>query len=413
MQRIVPTLRQPRVAALAPRCTRRPASPCTTPSRIRCGPRRGVALLISLIALLLLALLSAGMMHLARGDFSRTRDEGVMRRAANAADAGAYDVIRRWPANARQSSPIGAVFGPDTLQLTGSTAITRTMRTSRSTVWSVSVGSAGDSLAHTLSRRIVQVALRLAIPEPAVNAALVVRDSLAVTGSARIVGTDTALAGWGASCALAAPTAAVAMPDTTRLCDGTCGTGSTTGRIAGLPPLLADSAAADTARYRSFGAESWRTLAGHATVVLAAGSVVTPSPSLLSGVCDRLRPDNWGSPGGTGPCATYAPLIWARGDLEIRGGVGQGVLLVDGDLTLSAGAQFAGVVIARDDLLTQGPGGTIFGVVLAEDARVAPGDHTTLGGFSRVQRSHCAVDQAVEWSARLVPVRRRAWAALR
>ena len=46
---------------------------------------------------------------------------------------------------------------------------------------------------------------------------------------------------------------------------------------------------------------------------------------------------------------TYAPLLWARGDLELRGGRGQGILLVDGDLVVSQGAEFHGVVITRDE----------------------------------------------------------------
>ena len=57
--------------------------------------RRGIALLTALVAILLVALLSIGAMHLALGDFRRTRDEGTVHRAANVADAGADDVLRR------------------------------------------------------------------------------------------------------------------------------------------------------------------------------------------------------------------------------------------------------------------------------------------------------------------------------
>lgn len=375
--------------------------------------RPGVALFASLVAVILLAILAAGAMHLGRGDFQRTRDEGIMRQAGNAADAGAYDLLRRWPLLPHESAAVGAVLGPDTLQLSGATAVSRGIRASRTTWWVVSAASAGDSVANTLSRRSVAVALRLAIPDIAANAALVVRDSLTIAGGARVVGGDTTLAGWGTWCAAAAAGGAVAMPDTTRLCDGTCGTGSVSGRINGLPPLLADSAAGQVARYRVFGGEDWASLTRHAAIVLPPGSVVTPGPVIASGTCDRARADNWGDPGGSGGCATYAPLIWATGDLELRGGVGQGVLLVDGDLTLSGGAAFAGVVIVRDDVVTQGVGGTVLGAVLAEDARVAPGDHTRLDGSSLVQRSTCAAELALEWSARLVPVRQRSWSALR
>ncbi|MEP7382175.1 MAG: hypothetical protein ABI910_10845 [Gemmatimonadota bacterium] len=375
--------------------------------------RPGVALFAVLVAVLLLALLAIGSMTLGRGDFLRSRDERVMRSAANAADAGAYDLLRRWPSASYASMPVGATIGPDTLVRTGASAVSRTTRASRALYWTVSVGSSGDSLAHTLSRRAVQVAYRLALPDLLIDAALIARDSVSVIDSARVVGTDTAIAGWGASCATPSSTAAITMADTSRLCDGGCGVGSVSGRIVGAPALRADSSAANSARYRVFGSETWATLTRHAGLVIPAGSVVTPAPVVVGATCDRTRADNWGAPGAATSCATYAPLIWARGDLEMRGGVGQGVLLVDGDFTLSAGALFAGVVITRDDLRTLGVGGTVLGAVLAGDASVASGDHTTLGGMSRLQRSHCAVEQALEWSARLVPVRQRAWAALR
>jgi len=89
------------------------------------------------------------------------------------------------------------------------------------------------------------------------------------------------------------------------------------------------------------------------------------------------------------------------------------VLLVDGDLTLSGGAWFAGVVIARDDVRSSGVGGTVLGTVMAGDAAIASGDHTVLGGATHLQLSRCAIDRALTWSARLVPMRQRAWAALR
>lgn len=375
------------------------------------GARRGIALFASLVAVLLLAFLAIASMHLALGDFRRTRDEGTMRGAANAADAGAYDVARRWSSTPHEVTPIGTSIGPDTLLLNGSSAVSLTTRTSRTTWWTVSTGSAGDSLQRTLSRRRVQVAYRLALPEILANAALVARDSITVAGGARVVGTDTTLAAWGALCPSISHVAAIAMPDTTRLCDGSCG--GSGGRVSGLPALVADPGAALTSRYRVFGGETWSSLTRNATIVLSPGSVVTPAPAVAAGRCDRTPSDNWGDPGGAGPCGTYAPLIWATGDVELRGGAGQGVLLVDGDLTISAGARFAGVVIARDDVRSQGIGGTLLGSVLAGDASVAPGDHSLLDGASLVQRSRCAVDLALEWSARLIPMAGRPWAPLR
>ena len=381
--------------------------------RRRFGSRRGVALLAALVALLLLSILVAAATRLVTGDFRRARDEGAMRSAADAADAGAYSVMRNWATRPHESLPIGGLLGPDTLRLTSAHVVTRTMRMSSSAFWTVSESEAGDSLSHTLARRLANVAYRLAIPDLLVNAALTVRDSVTLAGNARVVGADTSIAAWGASCALLPSGAAVAMSDTTRLCDGGCGRGSLAGRALGTPALLADSASADTARYRVFGGERWGTLTQHAAVILPPGSVITPMPVVASGACDRARADNWGDPSGVGPCGTYAPLVWARGDVEVRGGVGQGVLLADGDVTLSAGAHFLGVVIARDDLMSVGLGGTVLGAALAGDERQSPSDHTNLAGSTLVRRSSCAIALALERSARLIPVRARAWAALR
>ncbi len=375
--------------------------------------RRGIALLVTLAAILLLSVLVATAVNLVSGEFRRARDEGAMRQAADAADAGVYAVMRDWALRAHEGIQVGGVLGPDSLVLAGARVTSRTMRTSPTSFWTVSVSEAGDSLSRTLSRRMANVAYRLALPDLSINAALTVRDSLTIVGSARIAGADSTPSGWGSWCAANTPGAGVSMSDTTRLCDGGCGRGSVGGRISGVPPLLTDSTAADTARYLVFGAERWSSLIGAAPIRLPAGSIITPAPSVVGGVCDRARPDNWGEPSGAGPCGSYAPLIWARGDVELRGGVGQGVLLADGDVTLSNGALFAGVVITRDDLASAGIGGTILGAVLAGDARKATGDHTALGGLTLVRRSSCAVALALERSARLVPVRARSWASLR
>lgn len=399
--------------ASAGRARRRHVAALAAPLRAPGRARRGVALLASLVAILLLALVVVTVQQQARSDFRRTRDEPVARQAQHAADAGALDLVRRWRYVPHETLAVGGIIGPDTLPFAAARAVAYTVRTSPTNFWTVSEGRAGDSVARTLARRMVHAALRLAIPDLVADAAFTVRDSLTLAGAARVVGTDTTLAAWGASCPSPAPGAAVAMPDTMRLCDGWCGSGSGGGRVAGVPALLADSGAADTTRYRRFGREDWATLTRHAAVTLAPGAVVTPAPRVAGGACDRAAPDNWGAPGGGGPCAAYAPLIWARGDLELRGGDGQGVLLVDGDLTLSAGARFVGVILVHDDVVSQGLGGTVLGAVLAEDANVAPGDHSLLDGASHIQRSRCAIDRALERSARLVRVRDRWWAPLR
>ena len=76
------------------------------------------------------------------------------------------------------------------------------------------------------------------------------------------------------------------------------------------------------------------------------------------------------------------PVVVVRGSLEVTGGEGQGVLVVDGSASFLANATFAGLVLAAE------------AVRLADDARVAgwirSGDRVLLEGRARVEASACA-----------------------
>ena len=376
------------------------------------APRRGVALLTALTALILISLATLGLFHLSLGEARRSRNDAFAVQAAAAADAGALSLIRDWRLAPWDTMAVGDTMATRTLAFATARATIRGTRISPFVWHVVSAGESGDSASLTLARRSVNALLRLAVPDLPADAALTVRDSVRLSGSARVVGSDTAAGPWAVGCTAGLAGSAVASPDTTRICDGSCATHSGT-RALGAPALLVDPLAAVPARYTSFGAETWNTLTSHAQVVLAAGSVVTPSPSVVGATCDWSVIDNWGDPTAGTPCGSYAPLIWAQGDLEMRGGVGQGVVLVDGDFTLSGGAVFHGVIIARDDLLSAPGGGTIVGMAMAGDARTGPGDHTALGDGVHIQLGRCAAQGAARRSARLVPIVRRWWAALR
>ena len=382
--------------------------------RERPSLRRGAALVAILIVLVLLSFLSLSVARISRGDFRRARDARLSVAAREGADLAALVVQRDWALGAGETTSVGGLLPTVTWSSTLARAAALTMRTSSTTFWTVADGWAGDSLGESLARTSVNIAWRLAVPDVDPLAALTVRDSVTLAGGALVSGTDTTLSAWGATCPAAAPSPAIALPDTTRLCDGACGAGSVGGRALGSPALFADPSAAATTRYHAFGAEDWSTLTAHAAVVLPAGSVVTPAPAMAGASCNRILPTNWGDPTtSAGSCSSWTPIIWAQGDVEILGGVGQGILLADGDVTLSGGALFAGVIVARDDVVSAGTGGTVLGAVLAGDARPGAGDHTTLAGASRVQRSSCAVERALLRSARLQRVRDRAWARLR
>ena len=103
----------------------------------------------------------------------------------------------------------------------------------------------------------------------------------------------------------------------------------------------------------------------------------------LGSGCPASAAGHWGTPlSPAGSCGAYLPVVVVRGSLEVTGGEGQGVLVVDGDASLSANATFAGLVLAAG------------AVRLADDVHVAgwirSGDQVLLEGRARVEGSACA-----------------------
>lgn len=91
-------------------------------------------------------------------------------------------------------------------------------------------------------------------------------------------------------------------------------------------------------------------------------------------------------PGGDSIGVRYEP-----GDFVLTGGRSLGVLIVAGNLTLSAGAELVGIVVVRGSLVLQGSGGTVVGALVASGIVAGPGFSP---GRPVVQYSSCAVDAA-------------------
>ncbi len=116
------------------------------------------------------------------------------------------------------------------------------------------------------------------------------------------------------------------------------GPGATLTSTDGLPPSLTvqrSASAADTSFLLHIGDLSMATLAASPDVVLAAGT----SAQAQSGI------------------------VHAIGDLTLVGGVGQGVLIVDGRLTLAGPVSFAGIVLARGGITASVAGAEVSGTM--------------------------------------------------
>jgi len=129
----------------------------------------------------------------------------------------------------------------------------------------------------------------------------------------------------------------------------------------------------------------------------------TPGPVVLNGICQTGVPWNWGDPGETaGPCAGHMVSLAADGDLVLEGGIGQGLVIVRGDLVL-ADTQFFGVLVVEGSVTISG-GGRIEGVVHATDG-------VTVGVNAAVLGSGCWAAAALATKAvrSLSPVGGSSW----
>ena len=93
------------------------------------------------------------------------------------------------------------------------------------------------------------------------------------------------------------------------------------------------------------------------------------------------------------------------------GSVGQGFLIVDGDLRLDAGARFVGVVIVGDDLAVSGAGAEIVGSARGADVDAADG--SVVSDRGAVRFSGCAIRRATLGAPRLARTPVRWWSELR
>src|SRR6185369_379883 len=149
--------------------------------------------------------------------------------------------------------------------------------------------------------------------------------------------------GWACSGTLTNMPGSVITPTATTTVNGSV-------TINGNPPYTTSALAGDTNTYFNYGSSTYTSLAALANVTLSGGNYNGMAPVVTSGVCNKASAMNWGDPVRHAPaaaCETYFPIIHITGNATLSTGTGQGILLVDGDLTKSGNFSFYGVVIAR------------------------------------------------------------------
>lgn len=243
---------------------------------------------------------------------------------------------------------------------------------------------------------------RLQLIEVDIQAALTTRGPTKVGGSAEINGADSPPAGW----ACAGPTdttmAGLRLPNASDL--ETSGPCSGASCIDGSPAITADSTIADSTFFQ-YGDTDWDDLVSLATIIIPTGTYKV-QPELLAGACTNTI-TNWGDPlTPSSPCFDRFPIIYAPANLTINQNLGQGILLVEGDLSVQGGFQFYGITIVKGRLKTTGTGGHFYGAVMAANVDL---ENNTVLGNALVRYSSCTIHKALSAASPATRLRSRGW----
>jgi hypothetical protein len=370
--------------------------------------RSGFALPVAILGLVLLSALVAGALFVSTEELRSGRGDASDQRALAAAEWALDRAMLAWDPQRNTAQAVGATVvlvaesGPP-----NDSVIVMATRVQRDAVWMTATATRGGDGRGIPARHTIGASLRLVSAVVPMRAALTVAGAVSVDGGV-IDGRDASPAGPANSiCADTAAAAGVSVSDASRVTCVTCAASPTTG-VFGTPPV--DSTASVDAAER-LGDETVSVLAQRSALELPGGSY-TPRPSVTNDTCDRSDALNWGDPEPSSACANWFPVIHILGSVVLGpGSAGQGILIVDGSMRLEASARFAGVVVARGNILVNGLGAELVGAAFSSAADSGSISLVSDGGAIRF--GSCAIRRALTGAARLGRTPGRWWVELR
>jgi hypothetical protein len=379
----------------------------------RLSDERGIALAVAVFALVVIGALVAGIFFAGRVEQQSGMNTFFAAQAAEAAEAGLNDALATQstgamldlpvdadPTNATDLGSLDVVDGHVTADRSIS-RLSENLFMLRST--GVMVNAGGGQLA---SRSIGQL-IRLVQADIDVKAGLTALGNVTITGGAEVTGEDGVPPYWSTQGVECPPLEDVAG---VRYNNGVLTT-SGLGKTDGEPPSVIDPTL-----NASEMKEAFDKLKALATLHLTSGNPAATAPAYTGNPakCNTDVETNWGEPTlSTDPCFDYFPIIYHQGVLKLQGGRGQGILLVEGDLTATGGMIFYGPVFVTGTLSTSGnksQGAKFYGGVIA--GNVSLDDLTKLAGGALVSYSSCAIRRALQNSATPAPFAERSWVQL-
>ena len=344
-----------------------------------------MAFLLSLVALTVLGLVATGGFYMVRQEF-RAAQAGEHASATLAvSETGIADILADWQGELFSMLPIGGIQRLTSHTADGSAVVDVRRMSERLYL----LDSRASLHADPENQRRVGVLTRLISTPFQRGAAVVTLNAATVEGSSAITGNDFVPNTWTALC----PGAGAAIPGLMMVEDALA-TVSSPATITGAPPIV-ELPTLNLAALNDFGGITRAGLISIADTRLLGGTLGPTSPQTdANGNCLKSAPMNWGDPHQpASSCGRYFPVIHITGDAELAPGtVGQGILVVDGNLTIRGDVQFYGAITVLGHLLVEGAATLLAGHVRSLSLRL---QNPSMHRDSWVTASSCAVERAV------------------
>lgn len=383
----------------------------------RQSDERGIALVLAVFALVVIGALVAGTFYAGRIEERSGQGTVASSQAFAAAEYGLDSTISPW--NRSTYNGMGTGYANRITVTTmnagsrGRASVTVT-KLNNQLFLVQSTGSQLNAANSVLTRRVLSRLVRLNLASMPIKGAVTSGGNITVGGSSTIDGYDQLPSGWAgtpANCdALTGGKAGIAVAT-----GATISYNGVANTVTGTTATVVDASITD-ASFTNFVATTFADMAANADIRLTLSASPSPAPSVTgtspTWTCNtgQTYPNNWGEPtvaSPLSPCFTYFPVIYAPGNLSVNGGRGQGVLLVDGNLTISGQFMFTGPVIVNGSIRSTGTGGHITGALMVRDS--ANLDNSMVSGNTDLQYSSCAVARALSASANTAPLAQRSW----
>lgn len=380
--------------------------------------RKGFALPAVIGALLIIGILVTAGFYTARQELRVGVASAHTNLAVNIAQAGVNEVMANW--NGYQ---LGNILPWTDTTLTDTIA---------DGVWTVNITNSNDFVYFLTATgevtrggdmwagasRSIGLAAKILFADIRPPAALTTRGQVKIGGTSDIDGSVHTPASWAPYCTTvpAVDTTGILVDDTTGGNPDIQGASAT---ISGSPASAQDSTLVDSS-FTTFGPMDWAELTAYAQLdgmdITDLGSTITTvGPQVTGGECDIGPHDNWGDTVPTNPCGGYFPLMYHgyTGNVRINSnGYGQGILLVEGNLELTGGFTFFGIIIVQGSFETGTGTNRVVGAVMASNS--ADLNQTVLG-TALIEYSPCTIQRAILNNAALSrarPMEQRSWVDL-